>query len=64
MSRLVSDSLNAKKKCKHADEKVLFIIKYVSDLFMTQQMCDQVILENGGMLVLAHLYLTLFLFDI
>ena len=36
--------------CKHAVNKLLFIIRYVPDQYKTQQMCDKSILENGGTL--------------
>ena len=36
--------------CKHAVEKLLFLIRYVPDQYKTQQMCDKATLENSGTL--------------
>ena len=36
--------------CKHAVKKLLFVIRYVTDQYKTQQMCNKVILENSGTL--------------
>ena len=33
--------------CKHAVKTLPFILRYVSDQYKTQQMCDKAILENG-----------------
>ena len=33
--------------CKHAVEKMVFVIRYVPDQCRTQKMCDKDILENG-----------------
>ena len=33
---------------KHAVTKLPFVIRYVPDQYKTQQMCDNVILENRG----------------
>ena len=52
MLRIVPDYLKAKRICKDAAKKFLFIIKYVSDPYTTEQMCDKVILENGGILMI------------
>ena len=32
--------------CKHAVEKMVFVIRYVPDQCNTQKMCDKDILEN------------------
>ena len=32
--------------CKHAVEKLSYLLRYVSDHYKTQQMCDEAILEN------------------
>ena len=34
--------------CKYAVKKLLFVIRYVTNQYNTQKMCDKVILENGG----------------
>ena len=39
--------------CKHAVKTLPFILRYVSDQYKTQQMCDKAILENGGTLKLV-----------
>ena len=36
--------------CKNASKKLSFVIKYVPDQYKVKQMCDKVIIENGGML--------------
>ena len=36
--------------CKHAVEKLPYLLRYVPDQYKTQQMCDKVNLENGGTL--------------
>ena len=33
--------------CKHAVEKLPYLLRYVPDQYKTQQMCDKVNLENG-----------------
>ena len=43
--------LKTKDMCKHAVKKLPFLIKCVSHRYKTQQMCDKVILVNGGMLI-------------
>ena len=50
MLRLIPDYLKTKKMYKHAVKKLPFIIKYVLNQHKTQQMCDKVILKNGGIL--------------
>ena len=50
MLRLIPDHLKTKKMYKHAVKKLPFIIKYVLNQNKTQQMCDKVILKNGGTL--------------
>ena len=40
--------LNTKTMSKHAVTKLPFVIRYVPDQYKTQQMCDNVILENRG----------------
>ena len=37
--------------CKHAVNKLPFLIKYVPDRCKTQQICYKVILRNDGMLM-------------
>ena len=48
MFKFVPDHLKTIKMCKHAVEKLPFVIRYVPDQYKTQQTCDQVILENSG----------------
>ena len=36
--------------CKNAVKKLPSVTRYVSDRYMTQQMCDKGILENSGTL--------------
>ena len=36
--------------CKHAVKKLPYPLRYVTDQYKTQQMCDKAILENGGTL--------------
>ena len=43
MLRLVSDHLKTNKMRKNADNKLLFVIKYVSDQYKTQEMSDKAI---------------------
>ena len=50
MLKFVSDHLKTKKLCKHAVEKLPFLIRYVSDHYKIQQMCDKTISENSGTL--------------
>ena len=33
--------------CKHAVKKLPYLLRYVSDQYETQQICDKAILENG-----------------
>ena len=35
---------------RNADKKLLFVIKYASDQFKTEEMCDKAILESSGTL--------------
>ena len=35
---------------KHAVKKLSFVIRYVTDWYKTEQMCDKTIIENGGAL--------------
>ena len=35
------------KTCKHAINRLPFVIRYVPDQYKTQQMCDKATLENG-----------------
>ena len=50
MLKFVPDYLKTKKMCRHAVEKLPFLIRYVPDQYKTQQICNKVILENGGTL--------------
>ena len=42
------DHLNTTKICKRAVKKVPYLLRYISDQYKTQKMCDKTILENGG----------------
>ena len=45
--------------CKHAVKKLAFTIRYVSDRYKTQQICNEAIIENGGALEsVPHQYKT------
>ena len=48
MLKFIPDHLKTEKICKHVVKKLPFVIRYVSDQYNTQQMCDKAILENGG----------------
>ena len=50
MLKFVPDHLKTKEMCKHAVEKLPFVIRYVPDQYKTQQMYDKAILENSGTL--------------
>ena len=49
--KLVPCHLKNKEMCQNIAKKLPFVIRYVSDWYKTQEMCDQVILENGGTLM-------------
>ena len=36
--------------CKHAVKKLLYRLRYVTDQYKTQKMCDDAIFGNGGTL--------------
>ena len=48
MLKFDPDHLKAKKMCKYAVKKLPFVVRYVPDLYKTQQMCNKAIIENGG----------------
>ena len=50
MLKLVSDHLKTKHLCKHAIEKLRYLLRYVSDQCKGQKMCDKAVLENDGTL--------------
>ena len=50
MLRFVLEYLKTKKMCKHVVKTFLFVIRYASDRYKTQEICDKAILENGGTL--------------
>ena len=50
MLKFVPYHLKTKKMCKNAVTKLPSVTRYVSDRYMTQQMCDKGILENSGTL--------------
>ena len=47
MPVLVPRYLKTKNICENAVQKFLFVIRYVSDWYKTQEMRDKLILENG-----------------
>ena len=50
MLKLLPDLLKSKMMCKNAVKKLPFVIIYGLDRHKTQEMCDKIILENGGMI--------------
>ena len=40
MLKFVPDHRETKKTCKNAIKKLLFVTRYVSDRYKTQEMCD------------------------
>ena len=48
MLRLVTDHLKTKRMFKNADKKLPFVIRYVLDLYTTQEIWSKVIVEKGG----------------
>ena len=50
MLKLLSELLKSKKMCKNAVKRLTFVIIYDLDRYKTQEMCDKIILENGGMI--------------
>ena len=50
MLNFVPHHLKEKKMCKYAVKKLQFVTMYFPDWFQTQEICGEVILENGGML--------------
>ena len=50
MLKFVPYHLKSKKMRKNAVKKLPSVTRYVSDWYMTQQMCDKGILENSGTL--------------
>ena len=48
MLKFVSDHLKIKKMCKHEVTKLSFVIRYVPDQYKIQQLCDKIVLGNGG----------------
>ena len=51
MLRLVPYHPKIKKMCKHAVKKLPFAMKYIPDQCKTQGMCDNIIIENGEILM-------------
>ena len=47
MLKFVPVHLKTKKVCNHAVNKLLYLLRYISDQYKTQQMCAKAILENG-----------------
>ena len=47
---LVLDHFKTKKTCNYAVKKLLFVVRYVCDLYKTQEMCDKAIPGNSGTL--------------
>ena len=50
MLKFVPNYLKTTKMCKHAVKKLPFVIRYASDRYKIQEVCDKAILENGGTL--------------
>ena len=50
MLKVVPDYLKTKNMCKNTVGKLRFVIKYVLIQCKTEEIWDNVILENGGML--------------
>ena len=51
MLKFAPDHLKTKTMFKkNAVKKLLFVLRYVPDPYKTEGMCDEVILENDGML--------------
>ena len=50
MLKLIPDYLKIKAMCKNAVRKLPLVTISVSDRCKTQEMCDKVILEHGGLL--------------
>ena len=48
MLRFVLDHLKTKNMCRTAVKQLLLVIKYVPDRYMTKEMTDKVISQNGG----------------
>ena len=48
MLRLVTDHLKTKRMFKNAVKKLPFVIRYVLDPYMTQEIWSKVIVEKGG----------------
>ena len=53
--KFVPDHLKTKKKkCEHGVKKLTYLLIYVPDQYITQQMCDKAILENNGKCVIKQ----------
>ena len=50
MLGFIPDHLRTKNICKNAVKKLTFVIKCVPDQYETKEMCDKIIIGNGGML--------------
>ena len=50
MLRFVPDHLKTKIMLKNAVKTLPFVIKCVPDPYKTKEICDKIIIENGGML--------------
>ena len=50
MLRLVPNRFKTKIMCKHAVEKLPFVIRYITDWYKSQQMYHKAILKNSGTL--------------
>ena len=49
--RFVPVNDKTKKMSKTGVKKLLFVIRFVHDQYITQKLCDNAILENGGTLM-------------
>ena len=45
--KFVPDHLKIKKMCKHVVKNLPYLLRYISDQYKTQQMCDKAVLEKN-----------------
>ena len=50
MLKNVPNHLKTKKMCKHGVKNLPYLLRQVSDIYKTQQICNKAILENSGTL--------------
>ena len=51
MLRFFTDYFKTKMMGKNVVKKLLFVVRYVRDQHKTQEICNKLILENGGTLI-------------